>query len=487
MHVSPHRLNPGMQTHCPPLHTVFSGHWLPHAPQSWSVSIGVQMPEQHAWPSPQSALSGLSTYSQTFCVQLAFWQVSVGHSGHCTVPPQPSSILPQALAGQIVAGVQQVSWKQTWPLAQHRAVAARAGLVAGVAIWQFPDAARTVGAGIDVANRRRWAVVHGATLLAGAGTTNIVGAAVRAIRRIRGAACSLIALSDFADRRRRAIARGAALFARAGAADLVLRTANAALRAALFIRDARLAAALLAGAAHVAADAAAERVSVGADAVATDAAFAARAATSASLAAGGIVRLIRVLTRVGRAAGRDLAGLRRARTARDQAAAVVVDTAAPAVAGDLAAGRLAAGVLEADLAARAADAGHVAGHDAALAIASGAVQLLTTLAVVGAGGGFRFAATVAAAAIAIERRRSNSREDDPGGLGRHPCFGSCGSCRAGSGRRDPDTGQAPAAGVIWPSRARCPRRSCWRAGSIATLPAFALLRISLHEAKRRQC
>jgi hypothetical protein len=35
------------------------------------------------------------------------------------VPPQPSSILPQALAGQIVVGVQQLSWKQTWPSAQH--------------------------------------------------------------------------------------------------------------------------------------------------------------------------------------------------------------------------------------------------------------------------------------------------------------------------------------------------------------------------------
>jgi hypothetical protein len=57
MHVAPHGLNPWMQTQCPPPHTVFSGHWLPHEPQFWSVSIGVHTPEQHAWPSPQPVLS----------------------------------------------------------------------------------------------------------------------------------------------------------------------------------------------------------------------------------------------------------------------------------------------------------------------------------------------------------------------------------------------------------------------------------------------
>jgi hypothetical protein len=306
-----------------------------------------------------------------------------------------------------------------------------------------------------------------------------------AVRGIGRAACSLIADSDFADRRRRAITLGAALFARTGTTHLAVRACLPSAGTALVFRDARLAAALLVNAAHVAADAAAERVSVGADAVATDAAFA-RPATA--LAAGGSVRLIRVLTRVVRAAGRDLAGLRRARATFDLPATAVVDATAFAVAGDLAAGRRAAGVLEADLTARAAEAGHVAPDEAALAIASGAVQFPTTLAVVGATGGFRFAAIVGAAAfalaigvaaatveavtqVAFAVTRAVAVEEV---AGRAVADAKRTLARLGR-RRDLAVACARTAAVLL---------ARWR---IAALPACALRRVSLAEAQRRQC
>jgi hypothetical protein len=82
------------------------------------VSIEMQAPEQHACPSPQAVLSGSFVYWQVLLSpHEAVLHVCGGQSGHGVVPPQP--ITPQALAGQVVIGVQQRSWKQTAPLAQQ--------------------------------------------------------------------------------------------------------------------------------------------------------------------------------------------------------------------------------------------------------------------------------------------------------------------------------------------------------------------------------
>jgi hypothetical protein len=84
------------------------------------VSIETHAPEQHACPSPQAVSSAWFAYWQAlFSPHEPILQICGGHSGHCTVPPQPSPIAPQALAGQVVIGVQQRCWKQTAPLAQH--------------------------------------------------------------------------------------------------------------------------------------------------------------------------------------------------------------------------------------------------------------------------------------------------------------------------------------------------------------------------------